>query len=122
MMDLGSHYGKGVVSFRGLREIHGFSKEYLEQLLRPVRQSGIVESVRCAHGGYWITRPPDQITTLVIIEALEGGLNHDPGSCKSERVKSGHCAMFDLWGYRSSPCDGNSPTSPSPSLSPPRRK
>lgn len=98
MMDLGFHYGQGAVLLRQMCEIHGFSEKYLEQLLRLLRQAGLVESVRGAHGGYWLTRPPDQITALEIVEALEGELNHDPGPCKSECVKAGHCTMFDLWG------------------------
>jgi len=98
MMDLGFHYGQGAVLLRELCEIHGFSEKYLEQLLRLLRQAGLVESVRGAHGGYWLTRPPDQITALEIVEALEGELNQAPGGCKSECVKSDRCAMFELWG------------------------
>ena len=97
MMDLGFHYGQSVVLLRELCEIHGFSEKYLEQLLRLLRQAGLVESVRGAKGGYWLTRSPSQITTLQIVEALEGELSQLPGGCQSDCVKAERCAMLEVW-------------------------
>ena len=97
MMDLGFHYGRGTVLLRELCEIHGFSEKYLEQLLRLLRQAGLVESVRGAKGGYWLARPPDQITALEIVEALEGELGQLPGGCQSDCVKAKRCAMLENW-------------------------
>lgn len=97
MMDLGSRYGQGSVLLRDLCELHGFSEKYVEQLLRSLRQAGLVESVRGAKGGYWLARPPDEIIILEIVEALEGELHQLPSKCKSDCVKSDTCSMLELW-------------------------
>jgi Rrf2 family cysteine metabolism transcriptional repressor len=99
MMDLAARYGQGAVLLRDLCEIHGFSEKYLEQLLRSLRQAGMVESVRGARGGYWLTRPPDEITLLEVVESLEGELQQLPSKCRSDCVKSSNCAMLQAW-YR----------------------
>ncbi len=97
MMDLAARSGQGAVLLRDLCEIHGFSEKYLEQLLRSLRQAGLVESVRGAKGGYWLARSPDDITILEIVEALEGDLHQLPSKCKSGCVKSNSCAMLECW-------------------------
>lgn len=97
MMDLGAKFGQGAVLLRDLCETHGFSEKYLEQLLRSLRQAGLVESIRGAKGGYWLAMPPEEITVIRIIEALEGSLHQLPSQCKSDCVKSDSCAMLNTW-------------------------
>jgi len=97
MMDLGARYGQGAVLLRELCEVHGFSEKYLEQLLRTLRQAGLVDSVRGARGGYWLARSPSEIRVLQIVEALEGELHQLPSQCRSDCVKSDSCAMLETW-------------------------
>lgn len=97
MMDLATRVGEGAVMLRDLCDIHGFSEKYLEQLLRALRQSGMIESVRGAKGGYWLAKAPDDITVLEIVEALEGELHQLPSKCKSDCVRSDNCAMLQTW-------------------------
>ncbi len=97
MMDLATRYGQGAVLLRELCENRGYSEKYLEQLLRVLRQAGLVESVRGAKGGYWLTRHPDKISVLEIAEALEGEIHQLPSKCKSDCVKSESCSMLELW-------------------------
>ena len=48
------------------------SEAYLEQLIPPLRNSGIVKSVRGAYGGYMLAKPPTEITAGDVIRILEG--------------------------------------------------
>lgn len=48
------------------------SKLYLDQLMLPLKQAGLVESVRGRQGGYRLAREAREITMLDVIAALEG--------------------------------------------------
>ena len=57
-------------------------RAYLEQLVIPLRDAGIVLSTRGARGGYALARPPIEITMAEALRALEGPLA--PMICASE--------------------------------------
>lgn len=48
--------------------------KFLEHILADLKRSQLVGSVRGADGGYWLQRPPDEITMADIIRAAEGPL------------------------------------------------
>jgi len=48
--------------------------KFLEHILADLKRSRLVGSVRGAEGGYWLHRPPEQITMADIIRAAEGPL------------------------------------------------
>jgi Rrf2 family cysteine metabolism transcriptional repressor len=72
MMALGHHYGKGPLSLKTIADENGLSEHYLEQLIGPLRNAGLVNSIRGAYGGYVLARKPEDITTADIIRVLEG--------------------------------------------------
>lgn len=62
----------------------------VSKLLKALARAGLVESERGSHGGYTLSRPPEQITAAEIINALEGPLSitecsSDEGQCDFER-------------------------------------
>jgi Rrf2 family protein len=48
--------------------------KYLENILADLKRSGLVGSQRGAEGGYWLARPPADITVADLIRAVEGPL------------------------------------------------
>ena len=48
--------------------------KYLENILSELRQAGLVRSQRGAEGGYWLARPPAEISIADLIRAVEGPL------------------------------------------------
>ena len=72
MVDLGIHGREGPVSLKSAAERKGLSDHYLEQLIAPLRNAGLVKSIRGAYGGYRLARPADQITTGEVLRVLEG--------------------------------------------------
>jgi Rrf2 family protein len=48
--------------------------KFLENILAELKRSGLISSQRGADGGYWLARPPEQITVADLIRAVEGPL------------------------------------------------
>ena len=69
---LGTKYGEGPIPLRQIAEEQSLSEAYLEQLIPPLRNNGIVKSVRGAYGGYMLAKPPTEITSGDVIRVLEG--------------------------------------------------
>jgi len=72
---------------------------YLEHLMAPLLNAGIVRSLRGAKGGVWLARSPAEIKLNQVIELLEGSIAPveclaNPGECS----RSGSCAVRDIWG------------------------
>ena len=47
-------------------------EKFLVHILLQLKRAGIVRSVRGAHGGYLLARPPEDITLLDIVQAIDG--------------------------------------------------
>jgi Rrf2 family protein len=54
--------------------------KFLENILGELRHAGIVRSQRGTEGGYWLARPPEEITLADVIRAVEGPLASVRGS------------------------------------------
>jgi len=75
MMELAANYGEGPISLKSIAEKHQLSEHYLEQLIAPLRNAGLVKSIRGAYGGYILSKPPQNITAGDIIRVLEGPIS-----------------------------------------------
>jgi Rrf2 family transcriptional regulator, cysteine metabolism repressor len=91
MMDLAQCYGQGPVPLKRVAERHDLSEHYLEQLVAPLRNAGLVKSVRGAYGGYKLAKPPEEITAGDIIRVLEGPIS------PVEFTEEDNPARRDLW-------------------------
>ncbi|MBY9084296.1 Rrf2 family transcriptional regulator [Paenibacillus sp. HN-1] len=75
MMELAARFGEGPTSLKSIAEKNGLSEHYLEQLIAPLRNAGLVKSIRGAYGGYVLSREADSITAGDIIRVLEGPIS-----------------------------------------------
>lgn len=75
MMELARQFGEGPVSLKSIAEKHGLSEHYLEQLISPLRNAGLVKSIRGAYGGYVLPHEPREVTAGKIIRILEGPIS-----------------------------------------------
>ena len=66
--------GEGPTKGEAISQAQGIPLKFLENILGDLRHSGLVRSQRGADGGYWLARPPDQITVADVIRAVEGPL------------------------------------------------
>jgi Rrf2 family transcriptional regulator, cysteine metabolism repressor len=74
MIDLALHYGQGLRSLTEISQDEGLPVQYLEQLIKKLREADLVTSARGAHGGYQLSRPPADIRMSEIMRVLEGSL------------------------------------------------
>lgn len=98
MLDLARFYDQAPTPLAEIAKRQKLSVKYLEQLIIPLKASGLIRSVRGARGGYRLARSPERITVGQVIEVLEGGLSlvdcvTNPKVCK-RRV---HCLTRPLW-------------------------
>ena len=73
VVDLAYEYGNGPQPLTVLAKKQGISEAYLEQLLRSLKQAGIVETLRGINGGYVLSEPPELISVERVLNVLEGG-------------------------------------------------
>jgi Rrf2 family protein len=66
--------GVGPVKSERLAQAQHIPAKFLENILSELRHAGLLLSQRGADGGYWLARPPDQITLADIIRAVDGPL------------------------------------------------
>lgn len=102
MLELALHYGEGPVLLKDIAERQGISEKYLWQLINPLKTTGLINSLRGAHGGYLLGKAPESISLKEILRILEGSLClvdcvDDPALC--ERWLS--CISREIWGEAS---------------------
>lgn len=90
--------GDRPTSLKTVAERQQLSQPYLEQIFAVLRNAGVVESVRGAHGGYRVVRALDDVDALEIVELLEGSVApvtciEDGESCE----RTGQCSTEPLW-------------------------
>jgi Rrf2 family protein len=71
---------------------------FLENILAEVRHAGLVHSRRGMDGGYWLARPPGEITLADIIRSVEGPLASVRGEPADEISYSGAAKpLQEVW-------------------------
>ena len=106
MIELGRQRPDHPTSLKAIADAEGLPLAYLEQVVARLRKAGLVMSARGAHGGYWLSRPAQDIAMDEVVQALEGAIA--PMECfvhdQTERVLCSHgpdagrgCATKLLW-------------------------
>ncbi|WNB93307.1 cysteine metabolism transcriptional regulator CymR [Bacillus sp. NEB1478] len=75
MMALAKKSGEGPIALKLIAKEHSLSEHYLEQLIAPLRNAGLVKSIRGAYGGYMLAKEAGTITAGDIIRVLEGPIS-----------------------------------------------
>ena len=78
---------KGLYPLNQLHKQMILSEHYLEQLIAPLRNAGLVRSIRGAYGGYVLADEPGNITSGDVIRVLEGPITPVEGIEDEEPVK-----------------------------------
>ncbi len=102
MVQLGRRFGTGPASLTEMATDEELPRAYLEQLVMSLRDAGLVASTRGAHGGYELTRPPEEIRMSQVLRALEGPIA--PMLCATDDPEHGlvcdrssRCTVNVLW-------------------------
>ena len=84
MIVLATHHGQGPMRIAEIAERERIPKKFLEQILLDLKKAGLVHSKRGAGGGYFLVRPPGQITLAEVVRTIDGPLA--PLSCVSRHA------------------------------------
>lgn len=87
---------------RKLRQVSvemGVPRTYVSQILGDLARAGLAQSFFGTNGGYRLTRSPDTVSLLEVVESAEGALTPDAcvlgeGPCRWEAV----CPLHETWG------------------------
>ncbi len=100
MLDMALSEEEGPIASHTFAHRQEISERYLEQLLIPLKQAGLVRSVRGSQGGYILGRAPQDISVGDIIRVLEGPLapvdcvnELNPDDCK----RADFCVTRMIW-------------------------
>ena len=89
-----------LASVKRIAEEENISAKYLEAICAILKRNNILTAVKGKGGGYKLTRPLKNITTLEIIESLGGRIG--PVDCTINKDfcdnDPGTCTVFPLWG------------------------
>jgi Rrf2 family transcriptional regulator, cysteine metabolism repressor len=106
MVELGRQEGDQPMSLKAIAEAEELPLSYLEHVVASLKRAGLVTSSRGAHGGYRLTRPPEEIAMDEVVLALEGTIapmecltSVPPGrvACSHEGDRASTCSTKLLW-------------------------
>ena len=92
------------VPTKDLAEFHGVPKEYLSKALQSLAAAGILEGTLGPTGGYRLSRSPEKISFLDVVEAIEGKkntfactsiINNNPCLKRGEKI-TGTCDVAQI--------------------------
>ena len=66
--------GEEPIKGERLAEAQDIPLQFLEHILLELKHARLVRARRGARGGYWLARPPEEITLANVIRAVEGPL------------------------------------------------
>ena len=69
--------GSRPVPIAQVAERRGMPVQFLEQLFSTLRRDGLLQSQRGVKGGYTLARPPEDITVLEVVQALDGKVGQE---------------------------------------------
>ena len=100
MADLAKNNDREPISLSEISLRQGISVSYLEQLFLKLRKNNLVQSERGPLGGYVLTKPPEEIKLLSIINAVDEKIKTLKCRKESKRGcnhKSIKCITHNLW-------------------------
>ena len=75
LLELARHNSSTPMSAAVLSQHTGVSVQFVEQILKPLKQSGLTRSIRGAAGGHKLARPAEEITLGEVVRLMEGGIH-----------------------------------------------
>lgn len=99
MIELACRHDGQPIQLGSIAEHQGVSAKYLHAVMQQLKVAGLVRTVRGARGGFVLTREPDAITLVQVVEALDGPIGvtdcsaHEDCDCEH----SSRCIARKLW-------------------------
>jgi Rrf2 family cysteine metabolism transcriptional repressor len=98
LLELALHEVEEPMPLKEISQRQQIPLPYLEHLISPLVQAGIVKSTRGIRGGISLLRPPQEVVLSEVIQLLEGSIApvecvDNPQTCPHSEL----CVTRDLW-------------------------
>jgi Rrf2 family protein len=90
--------GEEPVKGERLAEAQDIPLQFLEHILLELKHARLVRARRGARGGYWLAKPPDEITLADVFRAVEGPLANVQDEAPEAKSYPGRAEpLRDVW-------------------------
>ena len=98
LLELALHWGEGLILLKDIAQRQQIPLPYLQQLIGPLVQVGIIKTTRGKRGGISLLKPPKEVVLGEVIQLLEGSIApvkcvDNPETCP----RSDLCVTRDIW-------------------------
>jgi Rrf2 family protein len=98
VLELAAAQGEGPIKGERIAQAQDIPLKFLENILLELRHDGLVASQRGTEGGYWLARPPEEITLAEVIRAVDGPLANVRGARPENVEYTGPAVRLrDVW-------------------------
>jgi Rrf2 family protein len=91
------------VSLTDIAEAEDLPRAYLEQIVGSLRDAGIIDSARGAHGGYRLARPANEVRMGDVLRALEGPWSSSGAACATRSPRRSTRSRWPIWQFLAHP-------------------
>ena len=91
LLHLADRYGSGPVRLGDIAEAQNIPPKFLTVMLSQMIRNGLVASRRGREGGYWLAKPPAEISYGEIVRLTRGSLGLLPCASRFAYQKCKHC-------------------------------
>jgi Rrf2 family protein len=95
LLHLADRYGEGPVQLTEIAEAQNIPAKFLTVMLSHMRRSGLVETMCGREGGYWLARPPEQVSYGEIVRLTRGSLGLLPCASRYAYEPCRNCVTED---------------------------
>lgn len=74
LQHLADRYGEGPIQLAEIARVQNIPGKFLTVILSEMKRAGLVDTLRGKEGGYWLARPPEQVTYGDIVRLTRGSL------------------------------------------------
>lgn len=91
MLHLADRYGQGPVQLNEIAEAQNIPPKFLTVMLSQMSREGLVVTRRGRDGGYWLAKPPQEISYGELVRRTRGSLGLLPCASRLAHETCTHC-------------------------------
>lgn len=91
LLHLADRYGEGPIQLGEIAAAQNIPPKFLTVMMSEMRRAGLVESLRGREGGYWLAKPPAEISYGEIVRLTRGSLGLLPCASRLSYQQCENC-------------------------------
>ena len=95
LLHLADRYGEGPVHLSEIAEAQNIPPKFLTVMLSQMAREGLVGAKRGRDGGYWLAKPPGEISYGELVRRTRGSLGLLPCASRFAYERCEHCISED---------------------------